>query len=259
MGVWLGPRGTGKFSGEDDFTFNGSSYQFAASGGNWEIALKDSGTFQFKKDPGMVDIFLVGGGDPGTAGHMGSSQSMAVGGDGGSGGECITLRGLTLGRALCSVTIGKSGANTSFVSSSIGLSAIAVHGANANGGTGAYSTYGGGGADAGQPGNGSLAFGESGTLIGGSTLFGAGAGGGAASRASDGAIADWSYGGTTGGGNGGSASYYNGQYTNAGENGDANTGSGGGGGGALVLAFGNVQHADGGAGGSGIVILRNHR
>lgn len=257
MGVWLGPMG-GKFKGEGDFAFSGSS-QFAQEGENWEIALKGSGTFQFKKDPGPVDIFLVGGGDPGLAGHMGSSQAMAVGGDGGAGGECVTLRNVTIGRALCSVQIGGSGENTTMTASSIGFSATAVHGHNANGATGAYSTNGGGGADAGSAGDGSLAFGESGTLIGGSTLFGAGAGGGAASRASDGAIADWSYGGNTGGGNGGSASYFNGRYTNPGAAGAANTGAGGGGGGALVIAFGNIQHADGGLGGSGIVIIRNAR
>lgn len=258
MGIWLGPTG-GKFKGENDFTFSGAS-QFASSGENWEIALKGSGTFRFKKDPGPVDIFLVGGGDPGLAGHMGDTQVTAVGGDGGAGGACVTLRGQTLGRAVCTVRIGGSGENTTLTASAIGFSATAEHGAKANGGTGGYSINTGGGHDAVNPSNinGSLAFEESGTLIGGSTLFGAGAGAGGASRASDGAIANRSLGGVTGGGAGGDVSYW-GNYMNAGGRGSANTGSGGGGGSALVLAFDDVRHADGGAGGSGIIIIRNAR
>ena len=99
--------------------------------------------------------------------------------------------------------------------------------------------------------SGTAAFGS------GSTLYGAGGGGGAHSWA-NGNSACSGAGGSTGGGAGG-VSTTGGGYANHGSNATANTGSGGGGasGGGCTSSFPTCGH--GGSGGSGIVIIRNKR
>lgn len=89
MGVWMGPRSS-KFKNADDFTFTGNSSFLSDSSGNWEIVLKSSGAFTFKKDPGTVDLFYVGGGHPGEPGSVPTSNIEARGGSGGSGGKIRT-------------------------------------------------------------------------------------------------------------------------------------------------------------------------
>ena len=76
MGVYLGPMGSPvMFIGQDDFTFSGTS-QYASSGANWEIAFKASGTLKFKKNPGPIDVFLVGAGGDGAAADDGCSDPV---------------------------------------------------------------------------------------------------------------------------------------------------------------------------------------
>lgn len=263
MGVWKGPMGSPvKFIGQDDYEYTdkATASQYASSGTDWEIAFKASGTLRFKKNPGPIDVFLVGGGLSGDDGYLASNSVTARGGDGGAGGERKTESNVPAKRRTeYAIVVDTDGLGST---SAFGYSVNG--GAGSSGGNGAACTQGGTKVDAPAPGqtngpqDGGYAFGESGTLIGGSTKYGAGGGGGAAGRRSDYAVGLRANGGTTGGGAGG-------ELTQIGMNpsnpvaGTPNTGSGGGGGWAIVESYGNYTHADGAAGGSGIVIIRNHR
>lgn len=267
MGVWLGPTGGGKF-----YKYTGAS-QFSQSGNNWEIKLFTSGNFKFNKNPGEVDIFLVGAGAPGAGGTYTYSDSTGKtngkAGRGGKGGECKTIQPLLQKRISYTVIIGdgNTGNSTSFESY------IAIGGNDTWTGIGDDPRKQGGSGSS-EEGNmrtqghsytqssggdsGYYAFGEA-----TGPRYGAGGGGGGAAilyvqtSASEPSWTDDATtpgsGGITGGGEGGAASRgtaYNGN--------DATFyGAGGGGGGASGVA--TNQTTDGGKGGNGIVIIRNHR
>lgn len=254
MGVWLGPI-SGKFKKSSDYIFTGSHEFYSDTAGNWEIALKSSGNFLFKKTPGAIDIFLVGGGGKGQDGYGTNSGATANGGSGGSGGQVKTISNIEVTRNTnYSIIIGASDQDTTgFGQRAIGAGGIA-------GGYGSYSTLGGGGRSGAAGTNGSLAFGEPNTLAGKNIFFGASGGGAASARTDDYAGQDPKDGGATGGGRGGAASAYSGGSASSGSSGQINTGAGGGGGGAVVYKGQYyVYGASGGLGGSGIIIIRNHR
>lgn len=193
---------------------------------DWNIEFKTSGILKFSKLGNAINgaqVFLVGGGNNGSAGGNG-------GGAGGAGGGTKT-ESLTLVQGTeYNITIGGSGGNTS------GFGYTATAGSGASGGRGGWmdssNTWGASG------GNGAYAFGDTKYA-----RYGAGGGGGSG---------HWG-GNDGGGGNGGyDGGGDGGRSANAGGSaGKANSGGGGGGGG-----WGG---SPGGAGGSGIVIIRNKR
>ena len=267
MGVWLGPT-SGKFKGESDFEFGGT-YEFASDGsGNWEIALLNSDILKFKKTPGVVDIFMVGGGNPGGIGSATSNSD--TGGAGGAGGECKTFLSISLTKNTnYTITIGQSGTPTSLVSSTTGTNLSANAGGNNNGGNGATVTNDTRTAVASAGGNGTYAFNtQTNRLLYSEVLFGAGGGGAEVVHqynatyiySNSSSHGGSNSGGLTGGGAGGKIEVplYSGgaiRYTQA-TKGDSNTGAGGGG----AYYFGPYgTNGQVGAGGSGIIIIRNHR
>ena len=76
--------------------------------GHWELALLTSGTLRFLTAPGDIDICAVG---PGENGHSGScaSESDCTGGDGGFGGEMVTVQRRALRGTAYLITIGTPG------------------------------------------------------------------------------------------------------------------------------------------------------
>ena len=247
--------GGGKMA-EDKVEFSGSKlwYQDSATG-DWELALLSSGTLRFKATVGNVDIFMVGPGDNGSSGRS-NSASDVYGGDGGNGGEIVNQSSrLNLGRRY-TVTIGDPGEVTR-LTDAINVDISAQSGAGVVGGKGghvlnnAQARYGPN--KDGLNLDGALAFNGDNTMISSltGTKFGAGGGGARCSAyysnnyypSSGGSTS----GGDTGGGSGGGAD-------SAGNSATPNTGSGGGGGGD----YGGASYS-GGAGATGIVMIRNHR
>ena len=56
----------GSAGGALDFSFDGTMSSVRTDdAGNWEFDLLSSGVLTFNKDPGLVDVFLVGGGSGG--------------------------------------------------------------------------------------------------------------------------------------------------------------------------------------------------
>lgn len=253
------------------YSFTGNAPQFLKDeNGNWEIVFTKDCQITFTRLPGPVEIFLVGGGGKGGSGSgyvESSSVSASYGGNGGAGGECKTVPATLNTGVAYTVTIGGSGLPTAVQASGV-FDVTSAAGAQGGGATGAVHTRNGDQAqrtDAGTADNGVLAFGTGGTLYENGTpiYFGADGGGGAAYSTALGDHAVASGGGTTGGGNGGSdaSDSTNGGY---GEAGQANTGSGGGGGSSCKRSTDPRNDAmnhgrEGGLGGSGIVIIRNHR
>lgn len=280
MGVWLGPRGPVSGITETDFHFTGN-YLFKqdAATGKWEAALLGSGTLSFSKNPGKVDIFLVGGGqkapryeDVKTADEAdrNSYSGPSFGDPGGNGGETVTASGIsTLKRNVnYSVTIGASDKNTSFSGSGISLTALA--GAGKKGGKGAYvpgssSTAAGVIADRGA--DGVYAYGKtSDTLLFTEEefpghQFGPGGGGGATLRYKNLRWANGAEGGESNGPDGESGhggTIYGSSSSNIypdGKAGFANHGQGGGG--AAYYYNGAFQIGAQGLGGSGVVFIRS--
>lgn len=178
MGVWLGPT-IGKMNARG-YSFSGQS-EYKESGENWEIALKTSGTFRFKAKVGAIDIFLVGGGQNGGAGTYESETASARGGTGGAGGAYKTESNVSVSKGTdYTIVIGSAGQNSAgFGKTSSGgtvKSGGAGAGASHNSATGSY--------NAGNGTSGTKAFGESGTLIGGDTIYASSGGGGSAASAS---------------------------------------------------------------------------
>lgn len=287
MGVWLGPMGSNKvsFITEDDYEYTNKStasvYVNDEQGVNWEIVLKAGGTLKFKKNPGSVDIFMVGGGSSGGKGSATSTKT--IGGDGGQGGECKTFNSEStpiLKNKSYKITIGeggtfnetmKPGGSTTFkINDTTILTALGgglEDCTGANGGTGAiyesrrtYSTNGN---------SGTFAFGiENASIYSPSIKYGgSGAGGSARLWTAQGYIPvgrnEYHYvatGGDSYGGNGGSApSGTNDESTAGGNARQTNTGSGGGGGAGDWYKDGYNNSKNGGAGAAGIIIIRNHR
>lgn len=273
MGVWLGPMGSKEF-----YKYTGVS-QFSQSGNNWEIKLLSgtNATFKFNKDPGEVDIFLVGAGAPGAGGYniynRENTFNYSYGGAGGNGGECKTILLAPIQkRRSYVITIGANGSDTLFdnyialggSSSWVGTDTDTRKqggvGATSNGsGLNTSGVVGGTQSEAGAGQDGYFAFNENSGI-----KYGASGGGGGASVQRTGwkdqaagttqvywGTASNKSGGTTGGGAGGTV---NQGLANNGSN-ATNYGSGGGGGGAGI----NTGNTDGGTGGSGIIIIRNHR
>ena len=204
-------------TGYPGFTYTGTCVKEWDSEWGWYLLLKTSGSLTFTENQ-KVDIFICGGG------KNGSGAGNHIGGAGGNGGGRTTALGITAtaGKSYA-VVVGDAGKDSS------AFDRTAASGAGSAGGAAGRDAdgerWGGAGAD------GELPFGTYGTI-----RYGAGGGGGAGNGGGE------SYGGKTGGGNGASGGNVGGAAT-------ANTGGGGGGGGA--------DWKDGGAGASGIVIIRN--
>ena len=238
------------------YTYTGSHQLIDDGNYNWRLKLLTSGTLTFShlgSGASAVDAFLVGGGGGGAGSPYGN-----YGGGGGGGGYTRT-EAKTVALTAYSIVIGAGGSagnNTSNggaggTTSAFGVTASGGMGGpgghnelvrGANGGSGGGCSAGVGGSDGsdggGNPGGGigqhttTREFGEaSGTLY-------AGGGGGAGNKDQlDVVFAGGAGGGANGGGWGNAAA--------------ANTGGGGGGVGYM--------RGSGGAGGSGIVVIRNHR
>ena len=258
MGVWLGPT-IGKMIARG-YSFSGQS-EYKESGENWEIALKTSGTFRFKAKVDAIDIFLVGGGSDGGEGTYESETASARGGTGGNGGAYKTESNVSVSKGTdYAIVIGSAGQNSTMTCSSIGFVKTSSGGTVKSGGAGAGASHNSatGSYAAGGGTNGTKAFGESGTLIGGNTIYASSGAGGAAASASGSNYVVGSAGtGGTGAGSGGTASPYDGGSCT---NGSAaiTPGSGGGGAGAYEKNYARVT-AGVGAGAPGIIIIRNHR
>ena len=238
------------------YTYTGSHQLIDEGNYNWRLKLFTSGTLTFShlgSGASAVDAFLVGGGGGGAGSPYGN-----YGGGGGGGGYTRT-EAKTVALTAYSIVIGAGGSagdNSSNggaggTTSAFGVTASGGMGGpgghnefvrGANGGSGGGCSAGVGGSDGsdggGNPGGGigqhttTREFGEaSGTLY-------AGGGGGAGNKDQlDVVFAGGAGGGANGGGWGNVAA--------------ANTGGGGGGVGYM--------RGSGGAGGSGIVVIRNHR
>jgi len=226
------------------YTLSGgtSSYQqsVAADGTvNWELAILSgsSKTLTFSRVVDKVDVFLVGGGAAGAA------SANSLGGTGGSGGACTTAKGVSVSAGTAyTFTVGGSGTGTSIFGKS------ASSGGGSAGGLGAdyqSGNHGKTGSD------GVYAFGSSTSLLYSGRKYGAGGGGGGYVQGTN-SVFHGGDGGASGGGPGADRSH----TTAASASGTANTGGGGGGGcydGPYNLSY------DPGAGGSGIIIIRNAR
>lgn len=232
----------------------GIDYVYAedAETSHFEMAILNSCDVSFQLSV-PIDIFLVGGGSSGSAGY-----SNAAGGSGGNGGESILISNFKPTTSqVYSLVIGASDNNTT------GFNRIARAGYGSSGGKGGecwghtHDAYPSAGS------NGVVAF--NGSNITGLSLLPSsyrdvlyGAGGGGADCVNS--LYVWSTGagsndgGLTGGGSGGSTP--SGGEDAVGKNGLINTGGGGGGGcgnGAIPRYF------SGGAGGSGIILIRDAR
>ena len=113
----LGKRG-GTIT-EDSFEFSGN-YTFARDEdtGNWELALRDSGSLTWLVDPGQVDLCVIGAGQDGGDGALTDYNyqygvyTRVASGRGGDGGRIFNAQGVTLDAALA-VVVGESGADSS--------------------------------------------------------------------------------------------------------------------------------------------------
>ena len=220
------------------YSYTGSSQLVQDGGDNWHILFYTSGTLTISKLNGakLSDICAVGGGGGGANGRGRTDADPGSGGYGGPGGSVVTKRSVKLAKTSYYITVGNGGSNGS------------TWGAERNGGASSFASLvsasggtvlGNGGRPAegkgGTPGDGGDGTAD---ILG--IVRGGGGGGGSDNNQ------DYTGRGKAGGGNGG-------RNTN-GKNATANSGSGGGGGG-----FNWYKEYDGGQGGSGIVILQNHR
>lgn len=199
--------------------------RFGISDDDWQVYFLESGTLTLTSDI-TTDIFMVGGGKPGSSGS--STSSSASGGKGGNGGTSVTRLSYVIQAGTYEITIGASGKATLF-----DTLLSAASGGGGGGGTGASgsSTHTG-------------SNGGSGTEAFTGERYGGGGGGGATGSSGVHAVGK----GKDGGGNGG-------WWDIKGKPGTANTGGGGGGGGG----YSGHGASGGGAGGSGVIIIRNAR
>ena len=233
-------------------TFDGSHAVFGDENRGY-IECYSSGTLTFASS-GTVDIFAVAGGsgaDPGTTSANVSAETFtATGGQGGRAGAYNTWTAQEMEPGEYSVIIGSANGASSFdsytasgYSGTGGAQAIVTR--NVSSST-VKSTNGYAGSAGVHP------FSDS--------LFTRVAGAGGSGAASAGvAKVTGGVGGAGGGGNGGSVtSTLNPPSLSAGEAGTANTGAGGGGGAAVRIGLPSTSgyKSAGGAGGSGIVIIR---
>lgn len=232
-----------------EYAYTGQSYFDGDPEGDWVLYLLTSGTLTINSIVGLIDIFVLGGGSGG-----GGAMSH-----GGGGGYTRTFKGISYPAGIYPVEIGAGGvAGTSSggsanggVGGATGINGLAAPGGNADGsggsGGGSVSFWGqvaestpgsnganGGGGIAGQ-GTPTTAFGDVGW-----TLY---AGAGAAYCASNDSSRFYPIAGGPGGGGDNGL-----DWNKSGSPGVANYGAGGGSG-----------HKGAGAGGSGLVIIRNAR
>lgn len=223
------------FDPATDIAYSGDYTLLDDGGGNWRVKFLTSGVLTFSADPGStMDVFLVGGGGGG-------------GGDYGSGagsGYTDTFTQAAVVDAGYTVTIGAGGNGGAYSSNGTSGGATSFNGVSVNGGH-----YGGSnnttmgrnlGGEGGSGGGGNPAAGVGGTDGANGTGTNGGAGQGATTRefAEDGA-ALYAQGGRSSLG-----------VENPSANEADNTGNGG---------DGNYYSSTGYTGGSGIVVIRNHR
>jgi len=261
MGVWLGPRGLDASKRPPVFTYNGETcdgtaymsvpgvftyrVQAAADGKvNWELAIYYgvNTALRFSRVVNEIDAFYVGPGADGASGT--SSGTTAYGGRGGNGGEVKTVSGISISANVdYPITIGSGSTATS------GFGNSAAPGGGKAGGTGATAAD-NNPSDAPAVSDGELSFGGTGIRQHWTSVkFGAPGGGGGA-RSANGTIANPAAGGSSNAGSGGA-------YGNAGAAASLAGSGAGGGGGSYDRATG-YNDKPGGAGASGILILRNH-
>ena len=237
------------------FTYTGT-YAFINDGDkNWRIRLLTSGTLRFSKlgnAANGVDAFLVGAGGGGEPQGLGSA---------GGGGYTLTTSNLVQNATNYTVVIGagvagQDGGSTSAFGATAagGKAGNGERGGDGGSGGGAWAA-GTGGSDGSNGGTGTRAIGGAGQ---GTTtrefgeasgaLYSGGGGGGYGGNNST------TPGGAGGGGAGGQATVLDTHIDTSYRaiDGEINTGGGGGG-----TSHGAVAHAT--AGGSGIVVIRNHR
>lgn len=289
MGVWLGPMGSNKvsFITENDYEYTNASitpvYVSDGQGVNWEIVLKGSGKLKFKKNPGAIDIFMVGGGSSGGKGSATSTKT--IGGNGGQGGECKTFtpESSSISRDKSyEITIGNGGVASETTepnpggSTTFKINDTTILTALGGGETGCTGAVGGAGAKyesrrvystSGNPGTFAFEV-ENASMYSPSTRYGGSGGGGSARLWTPNGYVptgfnvyhDSASGGASYGGVGGYAP--GGTYEVSSAGGAArlgNTGSGGGGGAGDWDKDGFNNSKNGGAGAAGIIIIRNHR
>ena len=228
--------GVGVSGGLPEFTYTGT-YQFIDDGDkNWRIKFLTSGTLNFSRLGNAadgIDVFCVG------AGGGGNTIDIFVYSGGGGGGYTLTGYHQPSKSTNYAIVIGAGGSTTKQggSSSAFGLSAAGGYGATEPSNAAVYSGKGGSGgaggsANAGNDGgNGGNYSGAGGTNYGGS-------GQGTTTR---------EFGETTGQVYAGGGAYNGSAGTGGGKNNVAGTANTGGGGGRNK------------SGGSGIVIIRNHR
>lgn len=250
---------TGEYAIVDD-----SYNQIDSTLGNWKIRFLTSGTLTFTALNGAengIDVFLVGGGGSGANGCE-ESDGTYRSTYGGGGGYTNTVRGVRISTNTdYAITVGAGGASASAISQSgynggstsafgatanggegaVGFTGSSPTGHGGNGGSGGGGSGGSGGSDGGNGSGVSVGTGQGATTRefgeAGGNLY-SGGGGGAVNGA--------------GGAGGGGAGCPTASGSN-GVDGTANTGGGGGAGSRLTSS----THS--GAGGSGIVIIRNKR
>ena len=236
--------------------------------GNWKIRFLTSGTLKFsrlKGAEGGIDVFLVGGGGGGApVAGGGVDGSYQYGSGGGGGGYTRTVSHINIDTSQeYSITIGAGGAVNSYGGQT------SAFGSSVNGGSKGTNRNGGNGGSGGSAGSYAQVVGavggedgSNGSRNGGGTTPGSGGTGQGTTTREFGVSTAKRYG--AGGAGGGGANFYSngagqGAVNSSGgggagvPDGPANSGSGGAGGCYLS------SNGEAGAGGSGIVIIRNHR
>lgn len=240
---------------------------------NWELALLSGNNINlnFTQVTDKIDIFICGSGADGTKGYSSQTYSnYAYGGNGGNGGELKNLYNVSIAKNTnYAVKIGNHGEITSITIGGTTYSCSSGGGKTGGAGAAVLGNAYGGTASAENGKNGVIAFSDATNsnnrdtkLLGWNGYrYGASGGGGAAKNAlnivrgnGSGGLGNVS--GTAGGGAGGMWDSYG--ANGDGKNGVGNSG-GGGGGGAYIQETYSYTDFPAGHGGSGIIIIRNHR
>lgn len=257
-----GGSGDPSFIGENDYEFSGAAadiiYYSAGNDTDWEIAVLGNGQFKFKKNPGLIEVFAVGAGNPG--GSISQENSAYIGAPGGNGGEVLYYDNVTVSRNNpYAITIGQNGGDTI-------ISGLDITARGGQGLQGATPARAGSGSTDGSPGtSGELAFNGDDSAISSiqGTLYGSSGGSGSAKSTNGGSLIE-RYGGQPGWTSTDHTTYPRSSYGTGGglptptpKAGRANTGQGGGGDSNIDGSSGTGSGSA--AGGSGIIIIRNHR
>lgn len=260
-----------------DFSYTGSCTVIDdsndADGIQWRIKFLTSGVLKFTNEQ-LIDVFLVGGGGAGGARYAGGTFPTYTFGGGGGGGYTKTAKQITLvANTSYSITIGSGGSGTSYT----GGGNTTGFTQTANGGKVGYDGgkvgSGGTGTNARKGGDGGSGGGAGGRFetAGSGKGFRNGSGGVDGGNGTDAEDTNKKYGigqGTTTRefGEVGSTVYSNGGRGGYGTpgviiDGSSNTGDAGSGGTTVSIKSGSTYTTEerAGSGGSGIVIIRNHR